>query len=144
MKAILILTSTGTYSNLENHPKLIRARDATKATRIVLDPNTGMPTVRTPTQGKVHEPEQCQNRRESIIFCSQSVEIDIYLTKAAHVTTTRRKGESKGEKRARKQAAKEERQERRVEKKATQGKFANERKQQLNTLSNPNKGIKKL
>ena len=34
-----------TYSNLENHPRLIRARDTKTILKIKLDPKTGLPTV---------------------------------------------------------------------------------------------------
>ena len=37
-----------TYSNLENHPRLIRARDAKAVLKIKLDPKTGLPTVTNP------------------------------------------------------------------------------------------------
>ncbi|KAL5534023.1 hypothetical protein ACEPAG_483 [Sanghuangporus baumii] len=116
-------TILSTYSNLENHPKLIRARDATKAPKIQLNRSTGIP--KSSEQDKPHEHEQSQ-------------------TRPARVTTTRKKDESREEKRARKQAAKEERQERRAEKKATQAKFINERRHQLNSLPSLIKGIKKL
>ena len=34
-----------TYSNLENHPRLIRARQAKSVPKIELDPKTGLPLV---------------------------------------------------------------------------------------------------
>lgn len=37
----------GTYSNLENHPRLIRAKEVKPVSRIVLDPKTGLPTTKT-------------------------------------------------------------------------------------------------
>lgn len=36
---------TATYSNLENHPRLIRARDNKLVPKIILDPRTGLPTI---------------------------------------------------------------------------------------------------
>lgn len=40
------LTSTqATYTNIENHPRLIRARDPKPVPKIVLDPKTGLPSV---------------------------------------------------------------------------------------------------
>jgi protein LTV1 len=36
---------SGTYSNLENHPRLIRARDSKPVPKIRLDARTGLPTV---------------------------------------------------------------------------------------------------
>jgi protein LTV1 len=39
----------GTYSNLENHPRMIRARGASKPPKITINPKTGVPTVQTAT-----------------------------------------------------------------------------------------------
>lgn len=46
-----------TYSNLENHPRMIRARDPKPVPKIHLDPKTGFPVVLDPnsaikTKGK--------------------------------------------------------------------------------------------
>lgn len=40
-------TSLATYSNLENHPRMIRARTSKPVPKIVLDPRTGLPSVET-------------------------------------------------------------------------------------------------
>ena len=139
----------GTYSNLENHPKLIRAREATKARKIQLDPKTGLPSVKSTKQENQHaalDDNSIPTRGRPFHPSSQiwNLIITLRINIATRVTVTRRKDETKQEKRARKQAAKEERQERRVEKKATQTKFANEKKHQLNSLSNSKRGIRKL
>lgn len=42
---MLIWALIGTYSNLENHPRLIRARDSKSVPKIQLDPRTGLPSV---------------------------------------------------------------------------------------------------
>lgn len=42
-----------TYSNLENHPRLIRARDNKLVPKIILDPRTGLPTAINPAQMNV-------------------------------------------------------------------------------------------
>lgn len=39
-----------TYTNLENHPRLIRARDSKPVPKILLDPKTGLPTIVDPCQ----------------------------------------------------------------------------------------------
>jgi len=44
-----------TYSSLENHPRLIRARDNKPVPKIVLDPRTGVPIV--PDQTNVKPPK---------------------------------------------------------------------------------------
>jgi protein LTV1 len=41
---------TATYSNLENHPRLIRARDTEAVQKIRLDPRTGLPRLSEQTQ----------------------------------------------------------------------------------------------
>jgi len=41
-----------TYSNLENHPRLIRVRDTKMVPKIRLNPKTGLPTVVNPPSRK--------------------------------------------------------------------------------------------
>lgn len=41
----MLITLEATYSNLENHPRLIRARDNRPVPKIRLDPRTGLPVV---------------------------------------------------------------------------------------------------
>lgn len=45
-------TILSTYSNLENHPRLISARDNKPVPRIVFDPRTGLPSVADPAEAK--------------------------------------------------------------------------------------------
>ncbi|EJD03733.1 Low temperature viability protein [Fomitiporia mediterranea MF3/22] len=118
-------TILSTYSNLENHPKLIRVRNTEKVPKIHLDPKIGVPSLKSDEDKK-------------------SSQADIEASRTTHTTIARKKDESKEEKRARKQAVKEERQTRRAEKKITQEQFANERRNQLNAHSNLKKGIRKL
>src|ERR1700734_4382409 len=42
---VLLTYAKATYSNLENHPRLIRARDNKPVPKITLDPRTGLPVV---------------------------------------------------------------------------------------------------
>lgn len=42
----------GTYTNLENHPRLIRARETRPEPKIRLDPRTGIPSTDQPQQEK--------------------------------------------------------------------------------------------
>jgi len=44
----LLISHEATYSNLENHPRLIRARDDKLAPKIRLDPVTGLPSAAAP------------------------------------------------------------------------------------------------
>jgi hypothetical protein len=56
----------GTYTNIENHPRLIRVRDVDHVPRIRLDPKTGLPALdigpkskprRDDVENEVHEGE---------------------------------------------------------------------------------------
>lgn len=123
---------TATYSNLENHPRLIRARDAKAIPKIKLHPKTGLPTTANTTplnklEDLSEEDEDEGDRRMS----SDSVKVKLAdVRSAVKVTVTRPKGEPKEEKKARKNAAKEERRNRRVEKKETRAEFTTEFKKQ--------------
>lgn len=70
-------TILSTYSNLENHPRLIRARDNKPVPRITLDPRTGLPSVgdAPPAKGRKaknqaieEEEEEEEDGRESFRF----------------------------------------------------------------------------
>ncbi|KAF9245715.1 Low temperature viability protein-domain-containing protein [Melanogaster broomeanus] len=115
-----------TYSNLENHPRLIRARMSKPVPKIKLDPRTGLPSVET---GKRDEGgQQLDTLREE----EEGPE------RVKH-TITRHRNESKEDKKARKQAVKVERQTRRADKKATKEQFDAEVKHQAQGLSNKTK-----
>ncbi|OCH90064.1 Low temperature viability protein [Obba rivulosa] len=116
-----------TYSNLENHPRLIRARQERPVPKIRLDPKTGLPVVQV-QQGAGRTAKQ-DNSDES----SDSESGDAQL---ARVTVTRPKNETKEDKKARKQAVKAERQARRVSKKAMKEQFTVEARQQSRTIAN--------
>jgi hypothetical protein len=45
MTTLQLTSIIATYSNLENHPRLILARDRKPVPRIELDPKTGLPSV---------------------------------------------------------------------------------------------------
>lgn len=97
----MLTRSSGTYTNLENHPRLIKARSdrpersatpKAKQIRIELDPRTGLPRVATDDRSKLStvEPVEPGERRKAAVG--------------------RPKGETPEEKRLRKQAVKEGRQ----------------------------------
>ncbi|EKM61453.1 uncharacterized protein PHACADRAFT_85106 [Phanerochaete carnosa HHB-10118-sp] len=136
-------TILSTYSNLENHPRLIRARQTKPVPKIQLDPKTGLPTVNGhklslgPPKGKqistIEEEDGDDHKRKLTLWHFVSI-----LTSddaAARVTIARSKNESKEEKKARKLSVKSEKQQRRVEKKATKEQFSSEIKQQTKRLS---------
>ena len=141
-----------TYSNLENHPRVIRVRESRGATKIHLDAKTGLPFVlpseakNTPSLGpreKDIDNAGVDHARKGsiflIIFCTN------HYPPATRATISRPKNESKEDKRARKHAVKEERQARRADKKAMKETFSNEKKYQLHMLATTeNKGMRKL
>ena len=57
-----------TYSNLENHPRLIRVRDTKAVPKIRLDPKTGLPTAVDPAPSEELEDlsEEEDDRRMSL------------------------------------------------------------------------------
>ncbi|KAJ3558999.1 hypothetical protein NM688_g603 [Phlebia brevispora] len=120
-------TILSTYSNLENHPRLIRARRTKPVAKIELDPKTGLPIVDGQKISARHRPIQPKQ------------ETDKEEEQPVRVTITRPKDEAKDDKKARKQAVKAERQARRVDKKANKERFSSEIKQQAKRLSEAEK-----
>lgn len=127
-----------TYSNLENHPRLIRVRDIKAVPKIKLEPRTGLPILENPPPRK--EPEGLSEDDEEdgrMSFLSVTNPADV--RSAMKVTITRPKGESKEEKKARKNAVKEGKRNRRVEKKATRTEFTTELKKQQESVAQKEK-----
>jgi len=129
------LSLTATYSNLENHPRLIRARESKPISRIRLDHRTGLPT--SNDQGSkmsktttVDKPRMYDRNR--VLAYSNAL-------LALHATMTRSRNEPKEEKKSRKLAVKRERQARRVEKKVTKEQFSVEFERQRKALINDGK-----
>ncbi|GAA5966419.1 hypothetical protein JCM3765_007563 [Sporobolomyces pararoseus] len=125
-------TVLSTYSNLSNHPRLLRIRDnklkTPKPAQIKLDPKTGFPLVNGQlVTGKddtiMEENEQDGEQDEE----EEEEEMEEYIPKE---TIKRPRGETAEEKKARKQQVKNERQSRRSEKKQTKESFENEVKRQ--------------
>ncbi|KAK7063815.1 protein LTV1 [Favolaschia claudopus] len=134
-------TVLSTYSNLENHPRLIRARDAErkKIPKIHLDPRTGLPSVVQPP------PTISKPRAPALDTDGSDSDSDLTEDGRPRVETVKRdKNESKEEKRARKAAVKEERQMRRAEKKATKEVFGTEMKAQKKAIGNKERRLKSL
>lgn len=135
-----------TYSNLENHPRLIRARQVRTTPKITLDPKTGLPLVDGEKVQKrisrrqvepIEEVDEDERRKfVSSYYCGSRFS---FLLSAIHVTVTRPKNESKEDKKARKQAVKAERQARRADKKSNKEQFSSEIKQQAKLLSEKEK-----
>lgn len=119
-----------TYSNLENHPRVIRARALKPVPKITLDPKTGLPTVNSDRQAP--ESRKGRHRLQPVAEDEQ----DSREPSVAKQTISRPREESKEDKKIRKQAVKAERQVRRIEKKATQEQFSTEMKHQAQGLAN--------
>ncbi|PCH34127.1 Low temperature viability protein [Wolfiporia cocos MD-104 SS10] len=118
-----------TYSNLENHPRLIRARQEKPIPKIRLDPKTGMPIV---------DGNAPASRRNNLPSDTESDE-EPQSSFTERVTIARSKDESKEEKKARKQAVKAERQQRRAVKKANKDQFSTEAQRHDRSLANKEK-----
>ncbi|KZT55421.1 LTV-domain-containing protein [Calocera cornea HHB12733] len=121
-------TILSTYSNLENHPRVISARaDVGRGVkRIRLDTRTGLPTV--------EEEEGAEPRRSKRSAGEEQPSPEKRQKLAPKAPIVRAKTESAEEKKARKAAVKLERQERRAVKKATKTAFSTERKNQLKNV----------
>ncbi|KAG8219439.1 Low temperature viability protein-domain-containing protein [Butyriboletus roseoflavus] len=105
-----------TYSNLENHPRIIRARSSQPVSKIKLNSRTGLPSVANGGRQTLEDKQVKQVIKQTVI--------------------SRPRDESKEEKRSRKQAVKAERQARRADKKTMKEQFNSEIKQQTQGLSN--------
>ena len=130
----MLTSCPATYSNLENHPRLIRAREsATWRTKkaavphIALDPKTGLPIV-TPPSSNPNTKSAPHSRSTKPSFDDDSSGSDTETEATHRQTIARPKNETAEEKKARKAAVKAERQARRVEKKATKEQFDAEMK----------------
>jgi len=113
-----------TYTNLENHPRLIRARDPKPVLKIALDRKTGLPSL----VDTVQDPEKIKNTVTLINSSDSSEDSDNDVPHRE--TITRPRNESKEDRKARKAAVKAERQTRRIEKKTTKQQFGAEIKVQ--------------
>lgn len=118
-----------TYSNLYNHPQLIKYQPKPK--QIQLSSKTGIPLHVLPKKGLTAK----QVERMQMINDSDLPRVS---------TQPRSKNESKEAKRARKQAIKDERKERRLEKKANKLAFKLEKSRQEKELLNLKKNVEGL
>ncbi|KAL1926005.1 hypothetical protein VTP01DRAFT_7098 [Rhizomucor pusillus] len=126
-----------TYSNLENHPKLISDRGPKK--KILIDSKTGMPSLvqvdkknRKPRQ---EELEKVQEEEEEEAGSGEDEEEQQRI----NTGIPRSKNETKEEKRARKAAVKEAKRNRREAKKNTKEAFKQEENRQRKTLQQQRK-----
>lgn len=133
-----------TYSNLENHPRLIRARDQKPVPKVLLDRKTGFPVL-APTKSLENKSTERRVSLRSSSGTEGSDESDSEsLTNGHRRTIARPRNEDKEDKKARKTAVKAERQTRRAEKKTTKVQFGAEVKDQMKRIVNKEKRLKKL
>ncbi|KAJ8084703.1 Protein ltv1 [Marasmius tenuissimus] len=131
-----------TYSNLENHPRIIRARDFKPTPKIKLDPKTGLPSISEdltskPVPAEKSKPHTLSNSSDD----SDLSETDL----PAPQTITRLRNETPEEKKARKAAVKAQQAARRSEKKSNKAAYGSELKAAKVRASNQNtKGVRKL
>ncbi|CAB4403932.1 unnamed protein product [Rhizophagus irregularis] len=112
-----------TYSNLENHPTLIREKSRKKSQKININQKTGLPIVKLSTENKTDEEEE-EERDKGIEKQEKEENEKVNFGKA------RSKNEPKEEKKLRKQNIKSERKKRRTEKKSLKQAFAKEHTKQ--------------
>lgn len=143
---------SATYTNLENHPRLIRICDAKPVPKIVLDRKTGLPSVKTaqdPPKIKavtlINTSDSSEDSSDEGILFLYDVLSKFYLFIAPRCETiTRPRNESIETKKLRKAAVKAKRQTRRTEKKATKQQFSAEVKVQKKRIGNKELVLKKL
>lgn len=135
--------STATFSNLENHPRVIKARNSKPVPKIRLDPKTGLPSVveDKPARKQPQSDSSGTDDEDNSRRMSSPVNLGLWADTwtAVRVTIARPKEETAEEKKARKQAVKAERQARRSEKKTTRESFSKETKRQVQSLADREK-----
>jgi len=117
-----------TYTNLENHPRLIKAREERRVPKILLDSKTGFPLVEGRPTLKSNVSKSLPGKKAAV----------------PHVTTRRPREEPAEEKRERKRSVKAEKQTRRAEKKEKKEQFAAALKQQSRALARKDAQGRKL
>ncbi|KAF9433071.1 hypothetical protein BGZ76_009919 [Entomortierella beljakovae] len=137
-----VQTILSTYSNLDNHPGLIKERHQR---RIHIDPKTGMPIVTEVLSKKALQRRKEIEEAEAAAaiggnsddeFSDEEEEFE----EAENLGVKRNKEETKEEKKARKEAIKAEKRNRRETKKATKTAFASEKSRQEKVMKNLKKG----
>ncbi|KAF9270796.1 Low temperature viability protein [Marasmius fiardii PR-910] len=129
-----------TYSNLENHPRLIRARNFKPVPKIQLDPKTGLPNISEDLSNK----RSASQKTKPSAYDHDSDDSD-YDDSTGRQTITRSRNETVEDKKARKAAVKAQQAARRAEKKSNKAAFGNELQAAKVRASNQAaKGVRKL
>ncbi|KAF9106613.1 hypothetical protein BGX27_009098 [Mortierella sp. AM989] len=143
-----VQTILSTYSNLDNHPGMIKEQNRR---RIHIDPKTGMPVVTEKLSKKALQRRKEIEEAEAAVAASENgnnsgdegdsdEEDSGEDEEAENLGVKRNKTETKEEKKARKEAIKAEKRNRRETKKATKAAFANEKTRQERVMKNLKKG----
>lgn len=135
-------TILSTYSNIENHPRLILARDQRPVPRIKIHPKTGLPAVAEEDQ---HASVSASRRTTRSAISAREEVLGVAAMEApARKTIARPRNESKEDKKARKEAVRNEKQVRRAEKSAMREAFSAERQSQRKAAMSVPQGARKL
>ncbi|KAF9922049.1 hypothetical protein BGZ65_009896, partial [Modicella reniformis] len=135
-----VQTILSTYSNLENHPGMIKEQSHR---RIHIDPKTGMPVITEKLSLQRKKAEEAAAAAASREQPNSDGEEDQFSEEEAereNLGSKRSKAETKDEKKARKDAIKQEKRNRREVKKATKEAFATEKTRQEKVMKNLRKG----
>ncbi|KAG0305463.1 hypothetical protein BGZ98_004084 [Dissophora globulifera] len=143
-----VQTILSTYSNLDNHPGMIKEQNRR---RIHIDPKTGLPIVTEKLSKKAiqrrKEIEEAEAAAAASANGDRSDNSDDEFDdeeedeiEAENAGVKRNKAETKEEKKARKEAIKQEKRNRRETKKATKTAFASEKTRQEKVMKNLKKG----
>ncbi|KAF9193312.1 hypothetical protein BGZ50_007573 [Haplosporangium sp. Z 11] len=135
-----VQTILSTYSNLENHPGMIKEQTRR---RIHIDPKTGMPIVtEKPSKKALQRQKEAAAAAEAAERGSDEGEDEEEdeEVEAENLGAKRNKSETKEEKKARKDAIKQEKKNRRETKKVTKAAFASEKSRQEKVMKNLKQG----
>ncbi|KAF9358718.1 hypothetical protein BGX26_001057 [Mortierella sp. AD094] len=142
-----VQTILSTYSNLDNHPGMIKEQ---ARRRIHIDPKTGMPVVTEKLSKKALQRRKeiedaavaaaASENGDNSDSEDNSDEEDLEEEEPENLGVKRNKAETKEEKKARKEAIKAEKRNRRETKKATKAAFASEKVRQEKVMKNVKKG----
>ncbi|KAF9998901.1 hypothetical protein BGZ80_008315 [Entomortierella chlamydospora] len=142
-----VQTILSTYSNLDNHPGMIKEQPRR---RIHIDPKTGMPVVTEKLSKKaLQRRKEIEDAAAAAAAAenggnsddeNNSDEEDFEEEEPENLGAKRNKEETKEEKKARKDAIKAEKRNRRETKKATKAAFASEKVRQEKVMKNVKKG----
>ncbi|KAI0049300.1 Low temperature viability protein [Auriscalpium vulgare] len=134
-----------THTNLENHPRLIRARQSRPVPQIHLDRRTGLPSVLKAEDANARPKSPVDEEASGLSIITHSRLVHPHLSlDIARVTVSRSREETLEEKKARKAAVKTEKQSRRVEKKASKQQYSAAIKQQTKVIASKETKMRKL